>query len=83
MTRVTLGGRLVAAALSVVIAGAAAMPVNAALRSPHIPYTSYNYNNQDSSVTAPVGYIPQERYTTESWGHLVYAGQRQQPDFGV
>lgn len=44
------------------------MPVNAALRSPHIPYTSYNYNNQDSSVTAPVGYIPQERYTTESWG---------------
>lgn len=68
MNETKRSGRLAALLLTVVIAGASVLPATAASRSPHIPYTTYDYSTQGSSVAAPVGYTPEERYTAASWG---------------
>lgn len=48
---------------------ASAMTIFAGAQTPsYIPYNGYEYNLQDESVAAPIGYTPSRQYTAEDWG---------------
>ncbi len=59
--------KLLGVLLTVVLLLALPLTVGAAPLSA-VPYTTYDYNLYDESVVAPVGYVPAERITSDSWG---------------